>query len=262
VSLIVAIPKSASSALVETLAATHALSVDTRRIRDEVLLRRPIAPGYWHAAQFHRRDFVELDERVAGVLAARDRLAKFHFPPTPRNQAVLQRVPKVILLRDAEEIVSAYRRGEETGAWPTKSYEFAFCFSERGWQQRGRATGLSDELRRFAEGWRAHDGDKLVLESSELIAEPARSLARVEAYLGLPPSGLSALRHERFSRTTATRSVPRMLWRRRMLILRRAIAEANRLVAGDAEWAHRLFESRRKSRAAPIEDAPARQPAR
>ena len=251
--LILAIPKSASTALVATLCEAHGLPVETRRIRDDVLLRRPIAPGYWHAAQFHRRDFVELDERVAGVMAARDLLVKFHFPPTPRNQAVLHDVPKLILLRDAEEIVSAYRRGEETGSWPTKSYEFAYCFSEQGWQRRARETGLLAELRRFAEDWRAHAGDKLVLESAELLAQPARALARVEDYFGLPRSGAAALRPERLSRTGERRSVPRMLWRRRMLVVRHAIASANRLVAGNADWAHALFEGRRRSRAAPTD---------
>ena len=249
--LIIAIPKSASTALIATLSAQHGIPIETARVRDDVLLRRPIAAGYWHIAQFHRRDFVEVDERVAAVMAARERLVKFHFPPTPRNESVLRGVPKVILLRDAEEIVSAYRRGEDSGAWPAKSYEFAYCLSERSWQRRAREIGLTDELRAFADGWRAHAGDKLVLESAELLADPARALARVEAYFGLPESGLVALREERFSRAAETRSVPRILWRRRNLIVRHAIAATNRLIAGDADWAHALFESRRRSRVAP-----------
>ncbi len=251
--LIVAIPKSASTALIATLSEAHGLPVETRRIRDDVLLRRPIAPGYWHIAQFHRRDFVELDERVARTMAARDLFVKLHFPPTPRNQAVLRDVPKLILLRDAEEIVSAYRRGEETGSWPAKSYEFAYCFSEASWQRRARETGLLAELQRFAEGWRAHAGDKLVLESAELLAQPAQALARVEDYFGLTRSGVGALREERFSRAHARRSLPRMLWRRRMLVVRHAIATANRLATGNADWAHALFESRRRSRKAPAD---------
>jgi hypothetical protein len=253
--LIVAIPKSASTALVATLREAHGLPIETRRIRDDVLLRRPIAPGYWHAAQFHRRDFVEIDERVAEVMAARDLLAKFHLPPTARNQRVLRLIPKVILLRSPEEIISAYRRGELTGVWPTKSYEFAFCLSERSWQRRAKETGVTDELRAFSEGWRSHDGDKLVLESAELVADPAGALARVEAYFRLAPSGLGALRQERFSRSEAKRSVPRVLWRRRLLIARRALVAANRLVAGNEDWAHAQFERMKKSRAAPPETA-------
>jgi len=248
--LIIAMPKSASTTLVATLGEAHGLPVESQRIRDEVLLRRKIAPGYWHAAQFHRRDFIEIDDRIASLIAARDLLAKFHFPPTQTNQAILRPVKKVILLRDPSEVVSAYRRGEETGSWPTKSYEFAFCFSEDGWQRRARDTGLIDELHRFAEGWREHDGEKLVLESDELVADPRGVLARVEAYFGLPVSGLAELRRERFSRAVATRSIPRILWLRRRLILRRAIAAVNRLVAGDAAWANRVFERLKKTRAA------------
>jgi hypothetical protein len=39
-----------------------------------------------------------------------------------------------------------------------------------------------------------------------------------------------------------------MLWRRRKLIARRALAGANRFVAGDSEWADALFEDRRRRR--------------
>jgi hypothetical protein len=253
--LIIAMPKSASTTLVATLGESHGLPVASQQLRDEILLRRRIAPGYWHAAQFHRRDFVEIDDRIASLIAGPDLLAKFHFPPTPTNQAVLREVKKVILLRDPTEVVSAYRRGEETGSWPTKSYEFAFCFSEDGWQRRARETGLIDELRRFAEGWREHDGEKLVIESAELVADPRGALARVEAYFGLPISGSVELRQERFSRAIAPRSRPRLLWGRRRLILRRAIAGANRLVAGDADWANRVFERFKRTRAASDEGA-------
>lgn len=246
--LIIAIPKSASTALAATLAAAHGLPIASARIRDEHLGGARTPPDYWHVAQFHRRDFVEIDERVARLVGARDSLAKFHFPPTAGNQRWLRDVKKVVLLRDAEEIVSAYRRGDETGAWRTKSYEFAFCFSERGWQRCARTTGLIDELRRFAEGWRAHDGDKLVLESAELIAEPRRLFARVEAYLGLPASGASELASERDSRAAPRRDLARMLWRRRKLILRRALVGANRLVAGDADWAHAQIERSHRRR--------------
>jgi hypothetical protein len=249
--LIVAIPKSASTALVATLSEAHSIPIRTREIRDDVLLRRPIAPGYWHAAQFHRRDFVEVDERVAAALAAPGMLAKFHLPPTPRNQALLRRIPKIVLLRDAEEVVSAYHRGERTGAWPAKSYEFAFCFSEPGWRAHARRTGLTSELRDFADGWRAHDGDKLVLEASELVADPARALARVENYLGLRSAGPLALRHERYSRhSTRELGLPRMLWRRRGLFAKRLLAEASRLVTGSTARADRFLENRRRSRTA------------
>jgi len=251
--LIIAIPKSASTALVATLSKAHALPIRTREIRDEVLLRRPIADDYWHVAQFHRRDFVELDDSVARVTASRELLAKFHFPPTPRNQAVLRGTPKVILLRDAQEIVSAYRRGEESGAWPTKSYEFAYCFSEAGWQERARETGLLRELSNFAIGWRAHDGEKLVLDSAELVAAPEQSLTRIESYFGLRVSGVRELQPERFSRSQAAggRSFARMLWHRRGLVAKRLLADANRLIVGNSDWANAYLERRRRSREAP-----------
>jgi hypothetical protein len=246
--LIVAIPKSASTALAVTLSEAHGIPIESDRIRDESLLGASRAAGYWQMGQFHRRDLVEIDERISRIVAGRDLFAKFHFPPTPGNQAALHDVKKVVLLRDGEQIVSAYRRGEESGAWRAKNYEFAFCLTEEGWQRRARETGLLAELRAFADGWRAHGGDKLVLEFDELFADPAAALARIEDYLGLPSSRVSALRPERFSRTGAERSVAQILLHRRKPIARRLLAAANRLVAGNADWANARFDRRRHQR--------------
>jgi hypothetical protein len=247
--LILAIPKSASTALVATLAYAHGLPVRTREVRDEVLLRRPIAPGFWHVAQFHRRDFVEVDAAVAVVLAAPGSFVKFHFPPTPTNQAMLRNIPKIVLVRNAEEIVSAYWRGEESGAWPSKSLEFAYCLGERRWQSRARALGLTEELRAWEEGWRLHDGSKLVIESAELLANPRRMIRHAERYLGLPESGAGELLRERYSRgERAMRGWPTILWGRRGPIAKRLLVDLCRLVTGGDGMAYAYLERRRRSR--------------
>lgn len=234
--LIIAIPKSASTALVSTLSARHALPVVSAELRLRLVARCPVAEGYVQLARLHRREVVEIDAEVAREVAAPGLLAKFHFPPTPNNQSRLASTPKVVLLRDPREIVSAYKRGDETGAFRLKSYEFCYCLTEQGWQARAEKTGLLAQLRAFADGWRAHPGDKLVLEAEELIGDPAGALARVERYFGLPPSGVVALRQEKFTRDRAAappRGPLRVMLGRHRLVVRRLLADACRSIAID-----------------------------
>lgn len=232
--LIIAIPKSASSSLVTTLGDAHRLPVETARIRDDILQRRPVVSGFVQIARFHRRDPVDIDARVASAVSGSDAFAKFHFPPTPNNQAQLAATKKVVLLRDASSIVAAYRRGEETGAYRTRNLDFCFCLTEAGWLARARRVGFLDELERFADGWRAHAGEKLVIEYRDLVADPAGTLARVEDYWGLPRSGRTELRREKFSRNAAAprRSAAGILIARRTLMLRRLGRDVGRALFG------------------------------
>ncbi len=232
--LIIAIPKSASTSLNETISELHGLPNAPARVRSEVVARCPVAPGYAQLAKFHRREVVEIDAAVVEAVCSPHSLAKYHFPPTPNNQARLQGARKLILLRDAEQIISAYRRGDATGAFRLKSHEFCYCLSEQSWHARAEKLGLQGELRAFAAGWRAHDGDKLVIESAELTADPAAVLARVEAYFGLPLSGGGALRREKYSRAPdlPQRSALAILFSRRLLLVKRLASDLRKLATG------------------------------
>lgn len=249
--LIVALPKSASTALVATLSEQHRLPIETGRIRERLVAQRPLARGFAQIERFHRRELIELDDEVVRAVAAPGLLAKFHFPPTRNNQARLAGVPKLVLLREPEEVVAAYRRGDETRAFPLKSPEFCYCLTERGWQARARETGLLDQLRAFADGWRAHRGDMLLIEYRDLARDALGAIARAEKYLGLPQSGADSLREEKFSRASAAaprRSALAVLAARRGLILRRSVGDLDRLVNGDTAWSDELFERWRRGR--------------
>ncbi len=232
--LIVAIPKSSSSSLIATLCRAHGLPNATFSTRRRFFPHLSAAAGYPQMAHFHS-DVVEVDEAVAQAVAGKDQFSRHHFPPTPGNLARLAAIPKVVLLRDAFDIVRAYKRGDETGAFELQSHEFCFCFSERSWLDRARATGLLSELQAYADGWRAHDGDKLILDYSELIREPGRALDRVERYFHLSPSGESTLARERYSRapTARTPNALSLLVSRRRLLLRRLLSGGSKLLLGD-----------------------------
>lgn len=220
--LIVAVPKSASSSLTSTLCSQHGLRYESDRIRRGPLRRCPVADEYRELERFHRREVAEIDDAVVEAVSNPRVLAKLHFPPTKNNQRRLARVPKVILLRDPVEVIRAYRRGNEAGVFNLHHPSFCFCITEEDWMERARETGVLEQLERFVAGWRAHDGDKLLIESDDLIREPARALERIETYLGLPPSGAQQIARTRYTREDAARpSVPAILFARRKIILER-----------------------------------------
>jgi hypothetical protein len=228
--LIVAVPKSASSALVATLRSQHALSYDSERIRRAELSRCPVAEDYRQLEWFHRREVAEIDAAVVASLSRPRSLAKLHLPPTANNQLRLEQVRKVILLRDAREVIRAYRRGNEAGVFNLHHPAFCFCLSEDDWMRRAHETGVIEQLERFEAGWRAHRGDCLVMESDALIREPAAALARIEAYFELPRSGVKELARVRYTRSPAERpSVARILYGRRKIILERVARDVGGL---------------------------------
>ncbi len=236
--LVVAIPKSASSSLVTTLAERHGIPVRSSELRRTHFPRLSVDPAYRHLARFHR-EVKNIDRTVADLAAAPAHLVKHHWPPTRVNQELLRDVPKVVLLRDARDIVRAYKRGDDSGTFPLRSHEFCFALSERGWLKQAERIGLIAELDRFAAGWRAHAGDKLIVEFEDLTDDPKATLARIESYLGLPPSHAAELAREKFSRTpTASRGPLRVLLARRRLIGKWVLAHGSALLTGDPE-AHR-----------------------
>jgi hypothetical protein len=222
--LIVAMPKSASTSLVATLSDAHGLPIASAQVRLSRLAPLPVSPGFQQLSRFHRREVVELDAGAVRDVSAPDALCKFHVAPTRNNLAKLARVPKLVLLREPEEVVCAYRRGDLSGAFPLKNAAFALCWTERDWMERAEETGLLAELRAFAAGWRAAGGDQLVLEYARVVGAPGDTLARAERYLGLDATGERTLLRRKYSRDGAARlSTARLAATRALLLARGAV---------------------------------------
>lgn len=180
--LIVAQPKSASTALLVTLGKLHDL---------------PASQGFYYEAfaelekprdlrslADNHFDIRELEPNLVEKLTAPCRFTKHHIPPTPNNTDLLKGHRCVVLLRVPEEVVLAYRRGIEAGVHnPLEA--FSDCRTPDEWLDRARATGLLDDLRYFWNGWRNAPGHHLQLTYSELIKEPTESVRRIEAFWDL-----------------------------------------------------------------------------
>lgn len=209
--LLIAIPKSASTALMETLARTHGLACDMwRKWPGECAREFPV---------FHTQHTYgwELDPDTAQELATSPTVFKLHIVPSTNNQALLRDYPKVILLRHADDIVRAYKRGEETGVYRQRTKAFAGCVSEEDWIARARETGLHQDLAAFRDRWLAHEGDRHIVEFDDLVSDPAGVIAGIERYWNLPASGAGELLKRKYTRlgdqSRAYHKATESLWR-------------------------------------------------
>lgn len=211
--LILAIPKSASTALLETLGQLHGCHAVQTNFFD-----LPVHRDYSVLARFHH-DQHELTGELVETLVARDRFHKNHIVPTPNNQALLAEHRKVILLREPRDVVLAYRRAIRAldADLPELTTVFADCETESDWLERAGQIGLLSSLEKFCDGWLEHSGSKLVIWYEELIAEPTKTVNRVEDYLGLPTSDKVDLVRARYTRSRVKNAAKRALSQTRLL---------------------------------------------
>jgi hypothetical protein len=229
-------PKSASSSLAGHFIERHGMAEMTQSFRDRATQYYSGAQAYKHIG-LHNEGLVEITQDVIRLLSETPGVIKYHFPPPPGNQALLRDMKKVILLREPEDVVRAWMRGDETRAYKLRSPEFVWCYSEASWMAKARDLGLLDELAAFGDGWRAHQGDCLVIEMRDLTARPGETLAKVESYLGLPATNARALPERKFSRgEAATRGRINMrlrqVIRRRNVMVRRLFGDLRNLIGG------------------------------
>jgi hypothetical protein len=192
--LIVAIPKSASTSLVTTLGQVYERPATQDFFNDQTL-----PEGYPILCGYHSDMRLITDEQVRRWMGT-DAFYKQHIAPTPENLEKLRGTKIVLLLRDAEEIVLAYRRAEQARLHPERS-EFAGCATEQEWLDQAVRCGLRHELQRWARAWLDDPGPKLVIQQRELVADPDKAVAAIADFWGLPrPPKSVDLAYVRYSR--------------------------------------------------------------
>ena len=211
--LIVSIPKSASSSLVASLQAVTGYRRNTPKVRKQFLRPAPPPPGYSQLKRFHS-EVAEVSDEAVKTLLQPEQITKLHIVPTDNNLRQLRDVPKIVLLRPAEEVVAAYWRGMETATWTTSVKEIARCDSLDQWMQTAADMGLTDELKAFDRRWRAADGNLLVLDYQHLVTDSDAAFAAVFEYFGLDINEMPELAKVNYSKDggAGTRFYKRMFF--------------------------------------------------
>lgn len=226
--LIIAIPKSASTSLVQTIADLHQL----RAVQQFDYRFFPFPRGFEVLCQYHS-DMREYDiNQIQYWCSSKDVVFKQHIPPTSNNLQLLKKFPKVILLRDVEEIVLSYRRNslkfhkaqasayqhllsrainiseimnDDTGYLDlfrnNIGHQFSQCLSEGAWLEICEKTGLNKDLHKFHGGWSGENENCLVVQYKDLVSNPRRTINEIEEFFGLEltqhPVTLTKLRYTR-----------------------------------------------------------------
>jgi hypothetical protein len=215
--LIVAIPKSASTSLMATLGQVY-----QRPATQDFFGDQAIPEGYPVLCRYHADTRLITDEQVRHW-GGTDAFYKQHIIPVEPNREKLRSTRIVLLLRDPEEIILAYRRAELAELHP-KRLEFAGCSTEREWLDQASRCGLLQELHDWTRTWLDDPGEKLIIRHGELTADTNKVLDAIVDFWGLPRiQGTVELARERYTRgrgSVASR------WRRRIKRLLEAIGLA------------------------------------
>lgn len=191
--LIVAIPKSASTSLLKTLAEAHNFESHQLIFKD---FERPA--DYEILPRYHS-DFRELRDDIVFQFKE-DVLFKQHIPPTQNNLNLLKGTKKVVLLRKPEEIIEAYYRATMKRIHEPRA-EFEEVKSLDEWKERAKKIGLEQDLNRFYNTWLEQE-DTLVVYYDEVVSNVSSVINQIEEYFGLPHTKNEViLAKERYSRS-------------------------------------------------------------
>lgn len=177
--LIVAMPKTASTSLMETLGIRHAMP------RQQLpLLSNPWPnSSEWQALTHLHSDTREMTEADVERFTKKDTLYKQHILPTAGNLSQLRTHALVVLLRKPIDVVLSYRRE----ALLTKQVPMMWrgVQSESEWLARAEDAGVLSDLRAFDDGWRGRV-NALTIEFDRLLENPTLCVAAIEGHLDLP----------------------------------------------------------------------------
>jgi hypothetical protein len=205
--LIVAIPKSTSTSLMSTLGQVY-----QRPATQDYLNEQPVPEGYSVIVRYHSDMRLITDEQARRWSGA-DAFFKQHVVPVDENREKLRGTKIVLLLRDPEEIVLAYRRAELARLHPERP-EFAGCSTQQQWLNQAVRCGLLQDLQHWTQNWLDDPGQKLVIQQRELVANPDKVVAAIADFWGLPhPQKSVELAYERYSRVGSSGPVTSSLKR-------------------------------------------------
>jgi hypothetical protein len=195
--LIIAIPKSASTSLMDTLGRLHKKPAEQKT---DLIANNPISDEFKFIHKYHR-DMRELNIDIIKKLSNKNSLYKQHILPTKNNMELLKNTKKIILLRKTKEVIIGYKRefNKTNDAYNRK--DFRVCNTDKDWIDKAKKIGLFDDLFNFNQRWKKDDSDKLIIYYDDLIKNPKKEINKIEKYFGLPQSKKVVLSKKRYTRS-------------------------------------------------------------
>lgn len=195
--LIVAIPKSASTSLMETIGRLHNIAAKQTFFKDYS------APTALKVLHRYHSDIREIAVGQVKPFQSAENIFKQHIPPTETNLELLCNVKKVILLRAPIEIIGAYCRSEKKKLHPPRP-EFKDCRTIEDWHRVANQNGLLKDIEWFYDEWikeaKREPLMNLVINYSDLVHDSKTTINQIESFFGLKISENITLSKKRYSR--------------------------------------------------------------
>jgi len=178
--LIIAIPKSASTSLLKTLGKIHKLETT----QSNEFKGNPV-PDSTEILHKHHSDVREIFPENVLDFQSDSIIYKQHIYPSKNNLAQLASTKKIILLRNTQDVILAYKRGIDKKVH-NKFEGFSENMKEEEWLDSAKNLGLSSDLNNFYTIWNnINDGHTLIVHYEALIKNPSKEINRIENFLGL-----------------------------------------------------------------------------
>ena len=180
--LIIAIPKSASTSLMDTLGKIHKILAQQLFIKE-----LPIPKELSILYKLHS-DMREYSKKEIDIFTQNNKIYKQHIPPTKNNLLLLRDKKKVILLRNCDEIISAYWRAEISGIHSNFRKKFNLKVSSKEeWFEQSKKSGLYNDLKFFYKGWikESNNLNCLIVTYNQLINDPKKVINKIERFFDL-----------------------------------------------------------------------------
>ncbi len=196
--LIIAMPKTASTSLLDTLGRLHEIPAQQIYFPE-----REVNPRFNYVARLHS-DMRKLNPKLAQKFTSQNAFYKQHLLPTRRNLSLLEDYKKVILTRKPKEIIAAYRRNflmtYKKGLELFRS-KFKNLRGTEEWVEKARDLGLIEQLEEMRDGWLENSTDHLHLTYYQVIQRPKQSVNLIERYFGIPLSDEVEMSRKRYTRS-------------------------------------------------------------
>tara|TARA_B100000953_G_scaffold71755_1_gene57934 strand:- start:6797 stop:7462 length:666 start_codon:yes stop_codon:yes gene_type:complete len=181
--ILIAIPKSASTSLMKTLSKIHSIK-GVQLFQEYRNNDIPEDSNFLH--KIHS-DIKELTDKDVENFENANILFKQHVFPSAGNIKKLGSHKKVVLLREVDDILLAYKRGAKTMVQNLLE-GFDANWTDKQWLDHSEKIGLRSDLNKFYQGWVnfKDDDNTIIIEYKDLLNSPKLVVNQVEDFLGLP----------------------------------------------------------------------------
>jgi hypothetical protein len=206
--LIIAIPKSASTSLLYTMRDSLNFPAKQKFDHKKKSSLYPVLTSLHSDVGEYSR--IDVDEFTHPY-----KIFKQHIPPTKNNIDLLKKQKKVILLRDVDEIILAYKRGAKAEVHNLlKGFEKSW--SDKKWLSMSKENSLYYELNNFSNKWKEEEGSyTLIIYYKDLIDDPTLVINKILEFVDYPKQINSLnLAKARYSKVSAIRIYLRKIRKR------------------------------------------------